>query len=200
MTHTPLWASESFWKKVAVWVTAASFLLLIVLTFDSLSQVSAGGQRVRAYGVINQKIDYRFDAKLNRYRPVIGEAAPLFGKKLTEDEARELVSLGKKTTQAKNCINCHTILGNGAYYAPDLTKAWLDPGWIDEASRENLMLAFLKDPPANARTYGSGRRMPQLGITDAEARGVIAYLKWMSAIDTNGFPHNFKTLTAEEQP
>ena len=42
--------------------------------------------------------------------------------------------------------------------------------------------------------------MPQLGITDAEARGVIAYLKWMSAIDTNGFPHNLKTLTAEEQP
>jgi nitric oxide reductase subunit C len=24
-------------------------------------------------------------------------------------------------------MNCHTLLGNGAYYAPDLTKAWLDP-------------------------------------------------------------------------
>lgn len=200
MNTTPLWASETFWKKVAVWVTSASFLLLIVLTFDSLSKVAAGGNRVQAYSVINKKIDYRFDAKLNRYMPVIGGDAPLFGKTLTEDEARALVDLGKKTTQAKNCINCHTILGNGAYYAPDLTKAWLDPGWISEASRENLMLAFLKDPPGNPRTYGSGRRMPRLGITDAEARGVVAYLKWMSAIDTNGFPHNFKTLTFEESP
>lgn len=200
MNATPLWASESFWKKVAVWVTSASFLLLIVLTFDSLSKVAAGGKRVQAYSVINKKIDYRFNANLNRYMPVVEGDAPLFGKMLTEDEARDLVDLGKKTTQAKNCINCHTILGNGAYYAPDLTKAWLDPGWISEANRENLMLAFLKDPPGNPRTYGSGRRMPQLGITDEEARGVVAYLKWMSAIDTNGFPHNFKTLTAEEQP
>ena len=31
------------------------------------------------------------------------------------------------TMQAKNCMGCHTLLGNGAYYAPDLTKAWLDP-------------------------------------------------------------------------
>lgn len=200
MNPTPLWASEAFWKKTAIWVTSGSFLLLIGLTFDSMSQVRAGGKRVPAYSVINQRIDYRFDAKLNRYMPVIGEDAPLFGKRLSEAEAEQLVTLGKKTTQAKNCINCHTMLGNGAYYAPDLTKAWLDPGWIDEANREKTMLAFLKDPPNNARTFGSGRRMPQLGITDEEARGVVAFLKWMSAIDTNGFPHNFKTLYAQEQP
>jgi nitric oxide reductase subunit C len=194
----PLWASESFWKKVAIWVTSGSFLLLIVLTLDSMSKVSAGSQRVPAYSVINQEIDYRFDKARNRYQPVIGGEAPLFGKKLTEAEAEQLVALGKKTTQAKNCMNCHTLLGNGAYYAPDLTKAWLDPGWIDAANREAQMLAFLKDPPNHARTFGSGRRMPQLDITDEEAHGVVAFLKWMSTIDTNGFPHNFKTLTAEE--
>jgi nitric oxide reductase subunit C len=42
--------------------------------------------------------------------------------------------------------------------------------------------------------------MPNLGITDEEAKGVVAFLKWMSTIDTNGFPHNFKTLNAQEQP
>ena len=200
MNPSPLWASEPFWKKVAIWVTGGSFVLLILLTFDSMSKVSAGSQRVPAYGVINQAVDYRFDKTKNRYQPVIGGEQPLFGKKLTEAEAEQLVALGKKTTQAKNCMNCHTILGNGAYYAPDLTKAWLDPGWIDEANREAKMLAFLKDPPNHARTFGSGRRMPNLGITDEEARGVVAFLKWMSTIDTNGFPHNFKTLTAQEQP
>ncbi len=201
MNPTPIWASEAFWKKTAIWVTAGSFLLLIGLTFDSMSQVAAGGKRVPAYSVINKKIDYRFDPKLNRYMPVIGGDEPLFGKALSETEAEQLVMLGKKTTQAKNCVNCHTLLGNGAYFAPDLTKAWLDPGWINEANRENLMLAFLKDPPNNPRTFGSGRRMPHLGITDAEAHGVVAFLKWMSSIDTNGFPHNFKSLyAAQEQP
>lgn len=196
--QTPSWASEARWKKVAIWVTAGSFVLLVFLTFDTLKKVSVGGERVRAYSVINQEIDYRYDEQKKRFQPVIGKDAPLFGQKLTEEEAEKLVMLGKKTTQAKNCMNCHTLLGNGAYYAPDLTKAWLDPGWIDAANRENLMLAFLKDPAGNARSFGSGRKMPNLGITDEEARGVVAFLKWMSAIDTNGFPNNFKTLTAKE--
>ena len=198
--NPPRWSSEDFWKKVAIWVTAGSFVILIVLTFDSLSKISVGGQRVQSYSVINKEIDYRFDATRNRYMPVIGKDAPLFGKTLNEADAENLIALGKKTVQAKNCINCHTILGNGAYFAPDLTKAWLDPGWIDTASREALMLAFLKDPERNARTFGSGRVMPNLGLTDEEARGVIAFLKWMSAIDTNGFPHNFKSLNAQVQP
>ena len=196
----PNWASEALWKKVAIWVTAGSFVLLVFLTFDTLSKVSVGGERVRAYSVINQEIDYRYDERKKRFQPVIGKDAPLFGQKLTEEEAEKLVTLGKKTTQAKNCMNCHTLLGNGAYYAPDLTKAWLDPGWIDAGNREMLMLAFLKDPVGNARGFGSGRRMPNLGITDEEARGVVAFLKWMSAIDTNGFPNNFKTLNAQAQP
>ncbi len=195
---TPAWASEARWKKIAIWVTAGSFVLLVFLTFDTLSKVSVGGERVRAYSVINKEIDYRYDEKQKRFAPVIGKDAPLFGQALSEEEAEKLVMLGKKTTQAKNCMNCHTLLGNGAYYAPDLTKAWLDPGWIDAANRENLMLAFLKDPAGNARSFGSGRRMPNLGITDEEAHGVVAFLKWMSAIDTNGFPNNFKTLNTKE--
>jgi len=196
----PNWASEALWKKIAIGVTAGSFVLLVFLTFDTLAKVSVGGERVRAYSVINQEIDYRYDERKKRFQPVIGKDAPLFGQKLTEEEAEKLVTLGKKTTQAKNCMNCHTLLGNGAYYAPDLTKAWLDPGWIDAGNREMLMLAFLKDPVGNARGFGSGRRMPNLGITDEEARGVVAFLKWMSAIDTNGFPNNFKTLNAQAQP
>jgi nitric oxide reductase subunit C len=196
----PHWASEALWKKIAIVVTAGSFVLLIFLTFDTLSKVSVGGERVRAYAVINQEIDYRYDDKAKRFVPVIGKDAPLFGQKFSEEEAEKLVTLGKKTVQAKNCMNCHTLLGNGAYYAPDLTKAWLDPGWVDPANREMLMLAFLKDPVGNARSFDAGRRMPNLGITDEEARGVVAFLKWMSAIDTNGFPNNFKTLNAQVQP
>lgn len=198
MNETPLWASESFWKKTAIWVTAVSFVILIVLTMDSLSQTTAGGKRVPAYAVINKKIDYQFSKELNKSVPVIGEDEFLFGKQLTEQEAAQLVDLGKKTAQAKNCMNCHTILGNGAYYAPDLTKAWLDQGWLSKDLREDLMVKFLMNPESNARTFGSNRKMPNLGITEQEAKGLVAFLKWMSSIDTNGFPYNFKTIEAEE--
>jgi nitric oxide reductase subunit C len=110
--NTPVWASETTWKKVAVWVTAGSFVVLILLTFDTLSKTQPGGSRVPAYSVINKEIDYRKDDKQNRYVPIIGNDAPLFGKALSEQDAEALVALGKKTVQAKNCINCHTILGN----------------------------------------------------------------------------------------
>jgi len=197
MSETPQWASESFWKKMAIWVTAGSFLILVVLTFDTLSQTTAGGDRVPAYSVINKKVDYQFNKELNKFMPVIGGEELLFGKKFTEEEAEQLVTLGKKTTQAKNCMNCHTLLGNGAYYAPDLTKAWLDQGWLTVELREEQMLAFLMDPEKNARTFGTGRKMPNLNITEEEAKGVVAFLKWMSSIDTNGFPYNFTTIYAE---
>ncbi|MCK5831041.1 MAG: cytochrome c [Methylococcales bacterium] len=198
MSENPQWASESFWKKVAVWVTAGSFLILVVLTFDTLKQTSAGGDRVPAYSVINKKIDYQFDKKLNKFMPIIDGEELLFGKEFSEEEAEQLVTLGKKTTQAKNCMNCHTLLGNGAYFAPDLTKAWLDQGWLTVGLREEQMLKFLMDPEKNARTFGTDRKMPNLDITKEEAKGIVAFLKWMSSIDTNGFPYNFTTIYAED--
>jgi len=197
METIPWWATESVWKKVAIWVTSGMLVVLIVLTFDSVAKITAGSERVPDYTVINQRIYYRLDRERGYRVPVIGGEAPLFGTRLGAADAGALVTLGKLTVQAKNCMNCHTLLGNGAYFAPDLTKAWLDPAWIDEAVREDLMLAFLLDPVGNARTYGTGRRMPHLGITEPEARGVIAFLKWMSAIDTNGYPADFPAIAQD---
>jgi len=196
----PWWARESLWKKAAIWVTALMLAVLIFLSFDTVNQITAGGTRVPAYATINQRIYYRLDRARGYQVPVIGEAAPLFGATLGESDAEALVRHGKLTVQAKNCMDCHTLLGNGAYYAPDLTKAWLDPGWVDEGVREKLMLEFLMDPTANARTFGTGRRMAHLGITEPEARGVIAFLKWMAAIDTNGFPAEFPAIAQPGDP
>jgi nitric oxide reductase subunit C len=198
MIDVPWWSSESFWRKMAIWVTAFMAVVLIMLTFDTVRQITAGGERVPAYSVINQKIFYEYDDARGYQVPRIGEQAALFGSVLDEADAANLVALGKLTVQAKNCMNCHTLLGNGAYYAPDLTKAWLDPGWVDEELREPLMVQFLMDPERNARTFGTGRRMPDLGITEEEARGIVAFLKWMSSIDTNGFPRGFTPLGQED--
>jgi hypothetical protein len=42
------------------------------------------------------------------------------------------------------------------------------------------------------------RGMPNLGITEAEALALVPYLKWMAAVDTNGFPANFNQI--EQRP
>lgn len=196
MAANQWWASESFWRKTAIWVTGGSLIVLILLTFDTLPQITAGSKRVPAYSAINYRVEYTFDEKRHVQAPVLGVKEPLFGKELSDAEAEALVRHGKLTIQAKNCINCHTLLGNGAYYAPDLTKAWLDPYWGDKTMREQAMVDFIKDP--SDKLHNSiGRRMPKLGVTDDEARAVVAFLKWMSTIDTNGFPYNFKPMSQE---
>jgi nitric oxide reductase subunit C len=130
--------------------------------------------------------------------PVIGEKEKFFGRDdYSEKEAAELLHLGKLGSQAKNCMNCHTLLGNGAYYAPDLTKAWIDPAWADggpmmamtgKKTKEEAMAEFLQHP---SKYPTHERMMPNLGITEMEAKGLVAFLKHMSSIDTNGFPRNF---------
>jgi len=190
------WANEEFWRKMAIWVTAGMLLVLIALTFDTIPKISVGSERVPAYSVINQRIDYVFNDERNFQVPVIGKEQLLFGKKLNEEEAEALVTWGKKILQGRNCINCHTLLGNGAYYAPDLTKAWLDPNWGDSNTREVMMVNFLMDP-VNNYMNDSGRKMPNMNISKDEAQAIIAFLKWMSSIDTNGFPYNFKPIDQE---
>jgi nitric oxide reductase subunit C len=196
MDQTTWWASGSFWRKAAIWVTGASMVALVVLSLDSLTKISAGSQRVPAYSVINQRIDYVFNEERRVQQPQIGPEQPLFGRKLSEEQAEALVRHGKLTTQAKNCMNCHTLLGNGAYYAPDLTKAWLDPYWGASDTREQQLVDFLLDPSDKLHNVLE-RRMPNLHLTQDEARAVTAFLKWMASIDTNGFPYNFTPMKQE---
>jgi len=201
-----VWTSIPFWRRSAAWVTGFASILLIWLTFDTLGQITMGTdadlkagttKRVPAPTVINYKIGYEMSKTRGHEVPTIGEKELFFGKEQSVEEAAALLHLGKLTSQAKNCMNCHTLLGNGAYYAPDLTKAWIDPAWsktgpmqamTGKSTKEEAMAEFLMHPS----TYPThARRMPELGITADEAKGLVAFLKHMSSIDTNGFPRNF---------
>lgn len=87
------------------------------------------------------------------------------------------VVAGKRLWQARNCNDCHTILGIGAYFAPDMTKAATrrDPAWLAR---------FLHAP----RTTKPGTTMPDVALTEVEAGQLVAFLDWVSRIDTNGWP------------
>jgi nitric oxide reductase subunit C len=183
-----------FWRAGAISTVLVMSVVLIMLTIDSLAVISPGGTHVPAYTVINQHIDYKPDAKRGNDVPTISGAEPLFGKSWDPAAAEALIDKGKLVIQSRACIDCHTFFGNGAYYAPDLTKAWLDPAWeawqaiTGASTREQAMVAFLMDPQKYATWT---RAMPNLGLTEEEAMATVAYLKWMAAVDTNGFPPNF---------
>jgi nitric oxide reductase subunit C len=91
------------------------------------------------------------------------------------------VIAGKHVWHRKDCINCHTLLGEGAYYAPDLTK-------ITQQRGSAYLTAFLKDPSKFYSEERDRRIMPNQHLTDQEIQQVIAFLDWVSKINTNGWP------------
>jgi len=139
MAKISVWSDNRFWQRSAAWIKGFAALLLIWLTFDTKGQIAMGTdedlrngvtKRVPGPTVINYKITYEMDAKRGHEIPVIGEKELFFGRDdYSEEEEGALLHLGKLGSQAKTCMNCHTLLGNGAYFEPDLTKAWLDPAW-----------------------------------------------------------------------
>ena len=184
----------AFWRAGAISTILVMLCILAMLTVDSLAAIATGGSHVPPYSVINRHIDYVFDAGRGIDVPVIGAVQPLFGKVLDNQEATAMMDKGKLVIQSRACMDCHTFFGNGAYYGPDLTKAWLDPDWegwqgiTGASTKEDAMVMFLMDPVKYATWT---RTMPNMNLSKEEARAVVAYLKWTSAVDTNGFPANF---------
>jgi len=185
----------AFWRAGAISTCVVSSAVLAILTVNSLIAITPGGARVPGYGVINRSIGYEYDGERRMYVPVIGGEEKLFGRSYTDDEAAALIARGKLVIQSRACMDCHTFFGNGAYYGPDLTKSWLDPVWdmtwkpmyqgIDKA---DTIVKFLMNP----HQFPIGPRfMPNLGIDREEGEATVAYLKWMSAVDSNGFPTRF---------
>jgi nitric oxide reductase subunit C len=95
-----------------------------------------------------------------------------------EKEMSPAVVRGKGIWEDNNCMGCHTILGEGAYYAPELTK-------VVERRGVPWIRVFLKDPQA---MFPGQRKMVKYDFTDAEIDDVAAFLTWIGTIDTNGFP------------
>jgi nitric oxide reductase subunit C len=190
----------AFWRAGAISTTVVMSAVLVMLTIDSLAAISPGGSHVPPYTVINRHIGYAYDGKLGRDMPMLGAEEPLFGRPVTEVEAAALIERGKLVIQSRACMDCHTFMGNGAYYAPDLTKAWLDPAWdawtaiTGAQTKDDAMARFLMAPDQFATWQ---RKMPNLGISRQEAEATVAYLKWLSAIDTNGFPIHFGRIKVQ---
>jgi nitric oxide reductase subunit C len=95
-----------------------------------------------------------------------------------QDQMSASVIRGKHIWDRNNCMGCHTILGEGAYYAPELTR-------VVERRGEEWIAVFMKDPEA---MFPGQRRMVKDDFSDEEIQDTIAFLDWIGKIDTNGFP------------
>jgi nitric oxide reductase subunit C len=103
------------------------------------------------------------------------------GARTHEAELDDSVKRGLRVWGRYNCENCHTLLGEGSYFAPDLTQIVSQRGDV-------YLERFLADPSAFYSEERDGRLMPTLGLSQAEIRDVIAFLGWVGRIDTNGWP------------
>jgi len=105
------------------------------------------------------------------------------------DQITPDVIAGKHVWHRKNCINCHTLLGEGAYYAPDLTK-------IAQHRGDAYLRQFLMDPSRYYSEARHGRLMPNPRLSDQQITQVIAFLTWVSHIDNQNWPPRPILVTA----
>jgi nitric oxide reductase subunit C len=97
----------------------------------------------------------------------------------------EEVAQGKLVWEQNNCVGCHTLLGEGAYFAPELGNVYQRFGNSTEAIK-----AFIRSRP---REGIPGRRsMPQFDLSEEELNAVAEFLKYTSEINTAGWPPNIQ--------
>jgi nitric oxide reductase subunit C len=97
----------------------------------------------------------------------------------------EQVAHGKLVWEQNNCIGCHTLLGEGAYFAPELGNVYKRFG-----NNTDAIKAFIQYRPAEGI---QGRRsMPQFNLTEQELEAVAQFLKYVSEINTSNWPPNIQ--------
>ncbi len=95
-----------------------------------------------------------------------------------QSEITPAVARGKGTWESKNCMGCHTLFGEGGYYAPELTLV------IDRRGPD-FVRAMLRDPEA---MYPGQRRMQNYHFREDEIDDLVAFLSWAGKVDLQGFP------------
>jgi len=95
------------------------------------------------------------------------------------DKLSDKVVEGKRTFEKYNCNDCHTILGFGAYYAPDLTKV------VQRIGEDGIRFRVKNPEKALAASW---RKMPNLKVSDAETDNLLAFLTWVGNIDNGDWP------------
>ena len=104
-----------------------------------------------------------------------------FGELTNAQDITPEVTHGKDVWHKYNCINCHTLFGEGAYYAPDLTK-------IAQHRGEAYLKAYMRDPSKFYDEQRHRRLMPTQNLSEVEIENLVKFLDWVSKVDNQGWP------------
>ena len=116
---------------------------------------------------------------VHSHRYILNEATP---------PMTEAVAAGKFIWERHTCINCHTILGEGAYFAPELGNVMTRWGVADDPEAAYQVLsAWMASMPTGIE---GRRQMPQFDLTEEEIRNLSAFLIWVDGIDAQDWPPN----------
>jgi nitric oxide reductase subunit C len=89
---------------------------------------------------------------------------------------------GKHLWETRNCIGCHTLLGEGAYFAPELGNVYerrgpdFIKGWIKAMPTQHAR------PPPDAAVQLHRRTADDL----------VEFLRWTNGINTEKWPPNIE--------
>ncbi|MCB0334408.1 MAG: cytochrome c [Bdellovibrionales bacterium] len=88
------------------------------------------------------------------------------------------VAHGRYLWDRNNCMGCHTLMGEGAYYGPELTKVY------ERRGPDYIKTALNFEGGWGPR----GRRMVQYNFTEEEQNDIVAFFEWVGKMNLNGFP------------
>ncbi|WP_341836188.1 cytochrome c [Chitinophaga pollutisoli] len=106
--------------------------------------------------------------------------------KTHEENITPSVIAGKQLWENNNCMGCHTIMGEGGYYAPELTKV------VERRGEAYIKAVLSSKTPWQPR----GRKMVAYGFNDQQVKELTDFLKWVGETDLNGFPPKPKYKTS----
>ena len=96
----------------------------------------------------------------------------------------EQVAHGKALWEENNCIGCHSLLGEGAYFAPELGNAYQRLGGADGIK------GFIMSRPKDG--IPGRRSMPQFNFSEDDLNAIAAFLKYVSEMNTASWPPNIQ--------
>jgi len=98
------------------------------------------------------------------------------------------VEHGKRVWERNTCVDCHTLLGEGAYFAPELGNVFVRYGGKDDpAGAREAIKTWIKTQPTGIE---GRRQMPHFDLTEEDLDGLAAFFEWVSTIKTQNWPPN----------
>ncbi|WP_112875179.1 c-type cytochrome [Paracoccus endophyticus] len=114
----------------------------------------------------------------------------IYARNVSTDESllTESVAAGKRVWENKSCVNCHSLLGEGAYFAPELGNVMKRWGVQDDpVAAMDTLKSWMDAMPTGIE---GRRQMPGFNLTDAEYRALADFLLFVGTVNTQNWPPN----------